>query len=139
MRGKRCSLLPRLSLLLAGVLMTGGRLGAQHYVVDHHIHLNDGCYVCGYLPNQLPTDPSEHCIGVGNDEEGMGTSCSDYYIGDGWVCQVPYNPCYNIVVHANLTTGGAGEGSAPREAVAAALSPACLRPPIPMNTARPAR
>jgi hypothetical protein len=140
MRVKRCTLALRLSsLLFIGFLVLGGRLGAQYYGVDHHIYINSGCYVCGYTANQSPTDPSERCIGVGDGEEGMGTSCSEYYVGDGWVCEVPYNPCYNTVVHASLTTGGAGVGDASREAVAAALAPACLRISAPVHGSRPAR
>lgn len=140
MHAKRCTLLARVSLLLlVGCLGLSGSVAAQYYGVDHHIYMNSGCYVCGPGQHQSPTDPSERCIGVGDGEEGMGTSCSEYYVVDGWVCQVAYNPCYNTVVHASLTTGGAGEGNASREAVAAVMSPACLRMSSPMNSARPTR
>jgi len=140
MHAKRCTLLSRVSLLvLAGCLGLGGSLAAQYYGVEHHIHINDNCYICGYPSNSLPTAPGQQCIAVPDGQEGMGTSCSDYVVGDAWICQVTNNPCYNAIVHASLTTGGPAEGNASRDAVAAAQPPACLRISSPMSSAQPAR
>jgi hypothetical protein len=135
----RCSTLPLqiCSWLLIGWLAPSA-LRAQ-ILQDHHIHRNDGCYNCGYTTSQSPTDPSQRCIGVADGEEGMGTSCSEYLVADGWVCTVSNNPCYNVVVHASLARGSSGERAEVGGSKWAATDSACTLARTAWDGARPAR
>src|SRR6478752_4914719 len=82
-----------------------GTLALQAQIVISH-RLQNNCFLCGTTMHQSPTDPSERCLIAGDGQEGDGTSCDEYYVGDGWVCTTSGNPCYNVTVHGSLQGGG---------------------------------
>lgn len=84
-------------------LVCAAPVHAQIPTPPHHIFVNDNCYTCGTTLHQGPTDPSQRCLAVGDGQEGLGTSCTEYFVGDGWVCATSNNPCYNVIVHGSLS------------------------------------
>lgn len=56
-----------------------------------------GCFECKVTSTSLSIVISERCWQVGDEEHGEGVQCREEYIWDGFVCHLPYAPCYHTV------------------------------------------